>query len=45
MDITKLKGQITDGVYGEIQSVIDTFQINTPVRLSHFLGLSLHPRT
>ena len=42
MDITKLKGQIPDGVYGEIQSVIDTFGINTPTRLAHFLGQCAH---
>ncbi len=42
MDISKLKGQIPDSVYGEIQSVIDTFEINTSTRLSHFLGQCAH---
>jgi putative chitinase len=42
MDISKLKGQIPDNVYGEIQSVIDTFAINTAIRLSHFLGQCAH---
>jgi putative chitinase len=42
MDIGKLKGQIPDNVYGEIQSVIDTFAINTAIRLSHFLGQCAH---
>ena len=42
MDISKLKGQIPDNVYGEIQSVVDTFGMNTPTRLSHFLGQCAH---
>jgi putative chitinase len=42
MDVSKLKGNIPDGVYNEIQSVIDTFGMNTPFRLSHFLGQCAH---
>lgn len=42
MDVSKLKGNIPDGVYNEIQSVIDTFGMNTSVRLSHFLGQCAH---
>jgi putative chitinase len=42
MDIGKLKEQIPDNVYGEIQSVIDKFEMNTPIRLTHFLGQCAH---
>lgn len=42
MDIVKLKGKLPDSVYGEIDSVIDTFGINTSIRLSHFLGQCAH---
>ena len=42
MDIGKLKGQIPDNVYGELQSVVDKFEMNTPIRLSHFLGHCAH---
>lgn len=42
MDVIKLKGQLPDNVYGEIQSVVDTFQINTSNRLAHFLGQCAH---
>lgn len=42
MDITKLNGKIPDSVYGELQSVIDTFGINSPIRMSHFLGQCAH---
>ena len=42
MDISKLKGQLPDSVYNEIQSVIDTFAINTPARMAHFLGQCAH---
>lgn len=42
MDISKLKGQIPDNVYGEIQSVTDKFKIDSILRLSHFLSQCAH---
>lgn len=42
MNITQLKGHIPDSVYGELQSVVDKFGINSPVRMSHFLGQCAH---
>lgn len=38
MDINKLKGVIPDNVLAQIPSVMEKFQINTPLRLAHFLA-------
>jgi putative chitinase len=38
MDINKLKGQIPDTIYAQLDSVITKYGINTVLRLSHFLG-------
>ena len=37
MNLDKLKGHIPDTVIGQIPGVMDKFQINTPLRLAHFL--------
>jgi len=42
MDINKLKGSIPQSVLNELPSVIDKFNINTPLRLSHFLANASH---
>ena len=42
MDIKKLKGNLPDVIFNQLQSVIDKFQINTKERMAHFLGQSSH---
>lgn len=42
MDISKLKGKIPDTVLAQIPEVMEKFQINTPLRLGHFLSQCGH---
>ena len=42
MNLDKLKGHVPDTVIGQIPGVMDTFQINTPLRLAHFLAQCGH---
>ena len=42
MNLEKLKGHIPDTVIAQIPGVMEKFQINTPLRLAHFLAQCGH---
>lgn len=42
LDITKLKGHVPDVIISQIPMVMEKFQINTALRLSHFLSQTSH---
>jgi putative chitinase len=42
MNLEKLKGHVPDSVIAQIPGVIDSFAVNTPLRLAHFLAQCGH---
>ncbi len=42
MNIEKLKGHIPDAVLAQIPDTVQKFELNTPLRLAHFLAQCGH---
>lgn len=42
MDISKLKGHVPDAVIAQLPDTIAKFELNTPLRLAHFLAQAGH---
>ena len=38
MDINKLKGHVPDAVIAQLPDTMAKFELNTPLRLAHFLA-------
>jgi len=42
MDITKLKGHLPDSIYDQLPLIISKYNVNTVLRMSHFLAQCAH---
>jgi len=42
MDITKLKGHLPESIYDQLPIIIDKYNINTALRMTHFLAQCAH---
>lgn len=42
LNIEKLRGKVPDVVFAQLKAVVDVYEINGPLRMSHFLGQCAH---